>query len=271
MSNTDPKKNTKEDAIAFSRLVYDNIELNIKLVHPIYDTTNEYDKFFYGIISRQLSFVTDISCLLQNQFVNNLTSIFILGRAIIDDFMPLHYICENDNTNDEITNLNADAHNKAYKKLKDLADLNESILNGEFPYYPTTNSLKELETSLLENIDKDKYFIDKSKMKFKRFHNKRTLIDTYEGKDSHADIYRVYFRWRKLSDYVHYSKFSYDFNIQNNTIEYQYNDLIELFLYAYYGCKLVMQQFENKYDIEHITSSKIENLNVHYLTTINKI
>lgn len=271
MIRTEPVKMTKEDVIEFSNLIYKNIESNINLIHPKFDTTNESDKFYYGILSRQLFFVTDISCLLSNQYVENLTSIFILCRAIIDDFMPLHYVCISVNSDKEITRLNADAHKKAYKKIEELANLNESILNGEFSYYPTNQSVEDFKEKLLENSEKDKYFDDKSQMKFKKFHNKRTLIDSYKGRDSCADLYRVYFRWRQLSDYVHYSKFSYDYTVQNQTIEYQYNEIFEILIYAYYGAKLIMKKFKSKYDIEHIKSQKIEDLDIKYLTKINTI
>jgi hypothetical protein len=271
MGNIQSEKFTKEDARKLSILVYRNIQSNIEIINPLFDTTDESDKFFYGILTRQLCFVTDISCLISNQYVENLTSIFILCRAIIDDYMPLHYVYSSNDRAAEITKLNADAHNKMFKKIADLANLNEVILKGEFPYYPTNEYVNNLKEKTLANTDKDKYFVRKEDFKFKRFHTKRSLIDTYKGNESHADLGRIYFRWRQLSDYVHYSKFSYELDVSNQTIEYQYNDINEFLTYAYYGAKIIMKYFEGNYKVKHIEESQIEILKIAYLSSINNI
>ena len=267
----EPEKFSKEDVIILSKLVFRNLQSNTNKANPLYNTADESDKFFYGILTRQLFFVSDISCLLSKQYVENLTSIFILCRAIIDDYMPLHYVFYADDQSSEITKLNADAHSKMFKKLRDLADLNERILDGGFPYYPTAEYIDELKLKTLNNSNKDKYFNNKEEFKFKKFHTKRSLIDSYEGKDSQPDLYRIYFRWRQLSDYVHYSKFSYDADVQNQSIEYQYNDINEYLIYAYYGAKIIMKYFEEKYAVLHIAEKQIEDLNITYLSSIDKI
>jgi len=261
---------SKEELIEISELLYKNIEVNINQVHPVYDTSSEIHKFYYGIISRQLNFTTDISCLLSNQYVSNLTSIFLIARSILDDFLPLHYISIHSNPEEQIILLNADAHGMKYKKIRDLAKLNEDILGGSFPFYPTDASVLEMKSQILSNSDKSKYISDRSDLKFHRFLNKRQLIDTYEGKDSRADLYRCYFQRRHLSDYIHYSKFSYDFEILNQSPTNQYDLVHEIFLFAYFGCKIATSQLSNSIDLAHVEEKYFEELKVEYLSNINK-
>jgi len=261
---------TKEELIKISKGLYRNIESNIHQVVDLYDSQNEIDNFYYGLISRQLMLITDMSCLLSNQYLKNFTGLFILGRSIIDDFMPLHYSITSQSPKDEIVKFNALGHKNVFKKLDELADLNERILDANFPYYPTKETVKNLKDKFSENNSNDKYFTDKSNFKLKNALNKRQLIDTYKGKDSEADLFRAYYRWRQFSDYVHYSKYSYNFIIQNQTILNQYDDIAEIFAYGYYGSKLIMKYFESEYNVEHIKFDRYENVTIQYFSHINK-
>ncbi len=269
MSKIEPPRRSKDEIIELSKLIYKNINQNINQIQPIFDINIESETFFYGILARLQSLVTDISCLLSNRYNTSFTSIFILSRVILDDFATLHYICNSVDIIEEITKLNADAHDKTIKKVSELADLNENFLNGKFPHYPTHNVLTELKKVIINKSDSDKYFINKEEMRFKKFLTMRDLIVSYKGKDSYADLSRLYFRWRQLSDYVHYSKFSYDYDVQNQNPEYQYNDVEEFLLYAYFGCKLIMKQFERKYPAKHIPNEIIDNLEINYFSSIN--
>ena len=44
---------------------------------------------------------------------------------------------------------------------------------------------------------------------------------------------------------------------------------LEIFLFAYFGCKVAMIQLASYLDIEHLTENYFEEVNVEYLSNIN--
>lgn len=263
-------KITKELLIDVSEEIYQNTQKNIDKVHGLYDPTSEEHKFYLGLLSRQLYLVADITCLLRYGFHPGLTSVFIICRTIVDDFIQLYYVANHANPSEQITFLNADAHDKNHKKIAELAEINETKLGGNFPYYPTYAFVEEMKNKVLANPDKDKYFKDKANYKYHRFLNKRQIIDHFSNDVASADLARVYFRWKVLSDFLHYSKFTYEYEAAYEEITDEYDSIMEVLYYGYLATKYCMEFFEHTIGQPFTALKKIEDINVEYLQQLGK-
>lgn len=79
------------------------------------------------------------------------------------------------------------------------------------------------------------------------------------------DIGRVYYNWRHLSDYTHFSNMTYDFETGHDSITNEYNDIFEMLLFSYKASKLSFSYFENNYGITHKPEKDLQNTNAEYL------
>lgn len=57
-----------------------------------------------------------------------------------------------------ITKLNADALSKNFKKLSDLAALNEEKLGGNYPFYPTNAMMDALKQKMKDSPNRQAHF-----------------------------------------------------------------------------------------------------------------
>jgi hypothetical protein len=153
---------SKENIISLleniSIFAYDNLkqikELNI-------DLKKESESFFLGIINRQYTLTTDLSILFNNKKSIYLGSQLILFRCIIDDFIHLTYIVNQNDSKEMMIKFNSDAYNKNFIKLKKLAKLNETKLNGNYPNYPTYKLIDDLKENLKSQTKNENYFKNK--------------------------------------------------------------------------------------------------------------
>lgn len=260
----------KEQLISLSEEAYQTIQKNIDNVHPIFNIEDETQRFYYGNLRRQLFFTADINALLNYGFHQGFSSIFIICRSIMDDFMHLHFIHNYSNPKERIEYLNSDSHNRNFKKIRELAKLNEEVFEGRFPYYPTSQEIDDIEDEFKKLEENKKYFKDINEFKFYRFQTKREIAESYTGAMKGADIGRIYFLWRHLSDYVHYSNYTFDFEHNHNSITNEYHIIKETIYYAYLACKICMEYFDDSLQTKIETSGIFESMKVDVLKTIHK-
>jgi hypothetical protein len=230
---------------------------NLELINNLgIDINNEHDSTYVGMIIRQLSLNSDLSILIGNKKNKYLTSEHILLRCIIDDYIHMIYITNQDNSEDVLTNFNADAINKNYNKIKELAELNEEKLNGNYPFYPTYALLEETKEKMKNSPKRQQYFLDKDNFKFKSFKATGNLIRDLKDEDSNShQLRRAYFIWRKYSDFVHYSNFTYE---EESAIDPEkdetYAEFAEIISYSYFIVLSCLKHFEKKYNLTVIDS-----------------
>lgn len=222
------------------------------------DVNDEYDSFFVGMIIRQYSIINDLKILLAAKNSGYLTSELILFRCIVDDFIHIKFLVNQQNPQEEITKFNADAINKNFNKLVELAKLNEEKLGGNYPMYPTHQLLDEVKEKIKQSPKRQQYFIDKDNFKFKTFKSTGNLIrDLEDSTYSHA-LRRAYFIWRKLSDHVHYSNFSYEeLQIIDPTKDHTYSEFAEIIFYSYSVIIDCLKHFESKYNLQVLDEDKL--------------
>ena len=232
------------------------------------DMSNDYDKFFIGMAERQLTICNDLSILFTNKKSKFLTSELILFRCLADDYIHVTYLVNQNNVEESITDFNADAISKNFNKIKELAELNEKKLGGNYPFYPTYKLLEQVKEEMKSLPYRQQYFLDKDKFKFKTFKATGNLIRELNNESYAHKLQRAYFIWRKLSDFVHYSNFTFDEerSLKPETDE-TYSEFAELISYSYFTIKTCIEHFVNKFQISIIDSN---NLNNYYKDAENR-
>jgi len=258
----------REELIEWSEQLYESNQTNLQEIREKFDPSNEFHKYFFGIISRQIHLLADMNCLLKYNFHHFYSGIFIIGRSLLDDYIQLFYVMESENKNKTIVEINGDAHGKSMKKIQELLEINKTVFNEAFPYYPTTASLEKLKESLLAQPEKAKYIKDKSKWKFLRFPSKAELVRSFAGKPANADLARIYFLWRYFSDYIHYSKFTYDYENQHHEDKSVINFTKEIIIYTYKSSKLACSYFEKELDFSFKPIKFFDEMDIEFLTHI---
>src|SRR5699024_10801489 len=143
--------------------------------------------------------ISDIRLLFTHKTDNSLTSELILFRSLIDDYIHITYIVNQSDKEEQILNFNGDAINKNFKKLSDLATFNEEKLKGKYQYYKKKKNTPR----------QQKYILDKDNFKLRTFRSTGNLVRSLNNEIYEHRLIRAYFLWRRYSDFVHYSNFSF--------------------------------------------------------------
>lgn len=257
---------TKENVVLF----LDNISFfayeNLKQIESLeINFSNEFENYYLGLINRQYVLTKDLSVLFKNKKTQYLSSQLILFRCITDDFIRLNYIINQSNSEELIIKLTADAIDKNFKKIKELADLNETKLEGKYPFYPTYDFFEELKKNFKNNETKQIYLKDIENFKFKNFDNTGSIIRGLSDENYSHKLRRAYFTWRYLSDFVHYSNFS--FGLERDMKKFEdstYKTFAEIIGYSFNIISSSFLFFEEKYKLKIIDS---KNLTEYYKST----
>jgi hypothetical protein len=223
------------------------------------DNNEEYDSTFVGMIIRQNVLCADLALLYSHKKHKYLSSEFILFRCIVDDYIHFQFIINQENSKEVLTNFNADAINKNFNKIKELAELNEEKLGGNYPFYPTYKLMEEVKEKIKESPKRQQYFLDKENFKFKSFKSTGNLIRDLKGNEQYShQLRRAYFIWRKLSDYVHYSNFTFEEeSMRNPEVDTTYEEFAEIISYSYSTILNSLKHFEEKYNLKIIDSNDL--------------
>lgn len=251
---------TKENIISFLELIASFAHDNLKqLEEQNIDLKNEIESFYIGIINRQFTITKDLSILFKNKNSTYLGSQLILFRCIVDDFIHLTYIVNQVDSNETMISFNSDAFNKNFIRLKKLADLNETKLEGKYPYYPTYEIIDDLKENFRNQANNDMYFKNKENFKFKSFENMGSIIGKLDNENYAHKLRRAYFFWGNLSDFVHYSNFSFGLERRiNPKKDNTYLMFAEIIQYSYQTIKTSFEYFEKTYNLKLIDKNKLD-------------
>lgn len=222
------------------------------------DPNDELDSTYVGMLLRQITLNNDLAILLSNQNHGYLTSEFILLRALVDDFLHISYIVNQANSDELIINFNADAIDKNFKKIQDLAILNEEKLGGNYPYYPTYAMMEDVKEKMRNSASRQVHFADKENFKFKTFKNTGNIIRDLGDEDYSHQLRRAYFIWRKLSDFVHYSNMAFQeeqmIDPENDST---YIEFAEIISYSYFTTLNCFTHFQQRYGLQLIDTNDL--------------
>jgi hypothetical protein len=202
---------TNENIIALHERIVKFGEENFAQIEALnLDPNDELDSTYVGLILRQIAINNDLATLFANKNHEYHTSQFILLRCLVDDFIHFTFIVNQENSEELIINLNAEAIHKNFNKIKELAEFNEEKLGGNYPHYPTYELMDKVMQRVKDSPRRQQHFSNKEEFKFKSFKPTGNIVRELGDFDYSHQIRRAYFIWRKLSDHVHYSNFAFE-------------------------------------------------------------
>ncbi len=222
------------------------------------DNTNKIDSTYAGLIIRQYTIVNDLKILFETKVNGYLTSEFILFRCIVDDYIRFTYVVNQENKEEYVVKMNSDAYNKNFNKFDELAKINEEKFEGKYPFYPTNEFLKETKKTFKDTPENEHYFINKDSFKLKSFPSTGSLIKGLDETEYTHSLIRAYFIWRKYSEFVHYSYFSYaEETLIDPTKDDTYSEYAEIICYSYMNILNSMKHFVDTYNLSIIDSNNL--------------
>lgn len=251
---------TRENIIELHKRIVQFGNENFEQIEKLnLDPNDEHDSTYVGMILRQITINNDLSTLLKNKNHGYLTSEFILLRCLVGDFIHITFIVNQENSEEVIVDFNADAISKNYRKIFDLATLNEEKLGGNYPYYPTYALMEEVKEKIKNSPRRQQYFKDKDNFKFKSFKATGNLIRDLGDYEYSHELRRAYFIWRKLSDFVHYSNFAFEEEQEiNPETDSTFTEFAEIISYSYMTILNCFKHFTERYNLELIDTNNLE-------------
>jgi hypothetical protein len=210
------------------------------------------------MLLRQMTLNNDLSILMENKNHGYHTSEFILLRCLVDDFLHITYIVNHSDSEEAIVRYNADALDKNFKKIFDLAVLNEEKLGGNYPFYPTYASMEIVKERIKNSPKRQQHFSDKDNFKFKTFKNTGNIVRDLTDEPYSHQLRRAYFIWRKLSDFVHYSNTAFEEEqMIDPEIDSTYTEFAEIISYSYFTALNCLQHLQKRYNFDLIDSNNL--------------
>lgn len=164
------------------------------------------DEYFVGILNRIHSISDDCITILENEKKKDLSTIYILLRCLIDDYIILRWVCLNEEEKDKrIVELESDAHREMRNMVEKLAKINRDLFEDK------SNTLfksKDLEIFDSEYDSGQFDFLLKNKQPLE-FHKKETVSKILQNqslsKAEKVEISDAFMLWKHFSKFAHYS------------------------------------------------------------------
>jgi hypothetical protein len=152
---------------------------------------------------------------------------------LLDDFLHLVYLELQSDKEAEITKINASTHKQSFKSLDNLA-------NSSYEHM-THTKLKEVKAIFKSKDGNKKYFKNVQSFKFIGFMIFDEMVNSISlPSDIEMFKVRAYYLWKEFSSFVHYSNYSFDYEMadaeQNllmidESLQYCYNSIYLAFKY----------------------------------------
>lgn len=234
-----------EDAKKLSKLANDNIGLLTgKCQEPI-----EIQDYYLGILRKQAILLSDLSLILKNRKSEYISTPFIILRSLLDDFLHLLYLEIHNDRETEITRINADSYRYSFNSLKDLTDSNYEHFDGKYPFYLTQEQLQAVKNKFIAKEKNKRYFKNPDTFKFKVFKRFSDMVKCFSH-SRNVDIFRdrAYYLWKEFSSFVHYSNYSFEYELRN--AKENLNMIDESFQYCYNSIYLSFKYFERTLNLK---------------------
>jgi hypothetical protein len=234
-----------EDAKKLSVLANENLSLLSGKCQEEF----EMQDYYLGILRRHAILLTDLSLILKDRNSECISTPFILLRCLLDDFLHLLYLELRDDKANEITKINADVYKHSFNALIDLTNSNYENFNGKYQFYLTYEQLKEVQDKFISKEKNKKYFKNQCGFKFKGFKRINDMVNT-TSYSRNVNIFRdrAYYLWKEFSSFVHYSNYSFKYELRG--ADENLNMIDESFQYCYNSIYLAFKYFERNLNIE---------------------
>lgn len=223
--------------------------VNLELLTDKCQKAIEIQDYYLGILWKQAILLSDLSLILKNRNSEYISTPFIVLRSLLDDFIHLLYLETHSNRETEIIKINADSYRHSFNSLKDLTDSNYEHFEGKYKFYLTREELQSLKEKFIAKEKNKKYFKNPDTFKFfvfKHFSDMTKCFSVSKDVDIFKD--RAYYLWKEFSSFVHYSNYSFEYEMQD--APENLNMIDESFQYCYNSIYLAFKYFERHMEVE---------------------
>jgi hypothetical protein len=194
---------------------------------------SEVNQFFLGTLVRCNHILRDSARLLTANETGPPETVFILFRALLDDFCRFFAVHEAQDRSEMIARIDAEALRQILNGFRESATINERVFDGKAIGLLTTSDLRSFEADLVNDPRNEAYFIDWKSLKFKRMPKTHELLQEGEDTGFKDSVAHSYLLFGRLSQYVHYSRFAYVLGRKKEVQQALVAQLEECLFYAY--------------------------------------
>ena len=233
-----------KDANKLAELANDNLEL----LNGMCQDKIETQDYYLGVLRKQAILHLDLSAILENRDRQYISTPFIILRSLIDDFLHLLYLESKIDKEIEIIKINAASYKHVFKSLNNLEVSNFKYFDSKYPHYFSNEQLKEFMNQFLSKEENKKYFKNIDTFKFKSFMNFSEMIKCISY-SRNVNIFRdrAFYLWKEFSSFVHYSNYTFEYELNNSEVSLQMID--ESFQYCYNSIYLSFKYFEREFEM----------------------
>ena len=212
--------------------------------------TRTRERYFLGLLARQARLLDDISEMMARKEANSLTSVFILFRCLLDDFIVVLYFQTRGMNEADLIKHTASAYSKKFKMIEDGYKINDKHFGGTLRDMPTKKYYDDRLNEFLSEKANEVFFKDVSKRTWKNFIDTTTIVRELPNNglgDANAHSLML---WKFMSNYVHYSVFTDTLEQSTATRQGEIDQLQEALSYVYKTIVMASQTL-NSYGLTH--------------------
>lgn len=215
--------------------------------------------YYFGMIRRQAILLNDIATLFEHTVHNNISSIFILGRCLLDDFLHVFYLKLNAEEEENITKLNADVHRQMFNSIEVIMESNHQHFDGQNPCYINDAQFATLKEQFANRAENDPYFLNKAEFRFKSFKKLSDIATGIEDFELSKLSQRAFYFWKGTSEFIHYSNTTFEKEINPDNYQNNLAVIKEIILYSYNTIELSFRYFRDLHGINLIDENNLAN------------
>lgn len=207
-----------------------------------------HSRFYIDMLKRTVRILNDIYFILPQQDKSKLVSVFILTRSLLDDFIILLHLKNNNYDEEELIKYEADKWYHYFNTIKEDAGINKKYFNSMQGRMATEQSSKEQFENFKTAPENQIYFTDG---KWKTFPKTRELIISLPNTELGKNNAHAFVLWKYFSGYTHFSpivsKFDEDY-------AWRYIELLHLqeaYSYFYKTIYTISDVLKTKYGYKH--------------------
>lgn len=255
------EKVTKDLLIREARKIARFADRNLGQLDGMCQDKQLLQDYYLGMVRRQAIVLYDIALLLERTQHQNLTSVLILCRCLLDDFLHVFFLKLNDDEEDNIIKLNADVHRQMFNSIRNIMESNHHHFDGENQFYITEEEFEHTKAVFKGRQENDMYFIDKEAFRFKKFKSLSDIATGITDFELSKLAQRAFYFWKEFSEFVHYSNITYEIEIDVDNAGNHFYKIEEVLLYAYNTIELAFRYFTGEFGLDLIDE---ENLSERY-------
>lgn len=190
------------------------------------------EQFLMGVLGRQAMILRDIHKLLRFNSDRNMTSVFILFRCLLDDYLIVLYFADSNFDDESFIRHTAKANSLKMAILSESRKINERFFNYTNPDLATAAIEQQELEEFRNNPTNGIYYKDPERTVMKGFPNTSHIIGMLAVNDENTSAAHSFVVWKLLSNYVHYSHITYQITKSKEVREIEIQQLQEILYYC---------------------------------------